>query len=101
MYMPVGRPALSSACAQNMASNGVSMAGLSTTAQPASKAPADFMMVMANGPFQGAICATTPIGSCRTIERHMPSRRSLVTAEAARSTWRRTTPMQLRAAKRR
>ena len=46
--------------------SGVSSDGLTTTALPAATAAAVCTNGIANGKFQGAITATTPIGSCRS-----------------------------------
>ena len=45
--------------------SGVSSAGLSTQLHPAARAGASFQAAITSGPFQGTICAATPIGSCR------------------------------------
>ena len=45
------------------ADSGVSAAGFITTVQPAAKAGATFLAIMACGKFQGVIIPTTPTGS--------------------------------------
>ena len=46
--------------AKAKADSGVASAGLITTVQPAAKAGATFLVIMAFGKFQGVIAATTP-----------------------------------------
>ena len=60
--MPLGIPACSASSAIARADNGVSEAGLITTGQPAARAGAHFLVIIAIGKFQGVIDATTPIG---------------------------------------
>ena len=66
---PVGMPARSASSASASAENGVCVAGLITTVQPAASAGAHLRVIMAFGKFHGVIAATTPIGSLITTMR--------------------------------
>ena len=63
---PAGRPARSARSQSAHAARGASIAGLTTTAQPAASAGASFQITRATGKFQGVIAATTPSGAGRT-----------------------------------
>ena len=63
---PGGSPTSSNSFTRNSASNEVSGAGFTMTAQPASSAGTSLAMVRNCGMFHGTIAATTPTGSLRT-----------------------------------
>ena len=66
---PAGNPARPASSISASADNGVALAGLHTTAQPAAIAGAILRVSMALGKFQGVIQATTPTGCLITIMR--------------------------------
>src|SRR3546814_4222352 len=72
---PCGKPACSANCASASAENGVSCAGLTTTAHPAANAAAALRVIMAEGKFHGVIKAATPTGSF-TVPSCVSGRRS-------------------------
>ena len=59
---PFGMPARSASSASARAVNGVWLAGLHTTVQPAASAGATLRVIIAAGKFQGVMAATTPTG---------------------------------------
>jgi hypothetical protein len=63
LKIPSGIPASRAKTAKASAENGVNSEGFKITAQPAAKAAAAFLVIMALGKFQGVIAATIPIGS--------------------------------------
>ena len=69
---PGGTPASVSSSATRNAVNGVSGAGLMTTAFPAPSAGATLRVIIAAGKFQGVIMATTPTGGWWTRNRFAP-----------------------------
>ena len=60
---PLGIPAFDAKTHNANADNGVNSAGFITTVQPAAKAGPNFLVIIADGKFQGVINAHTPIGS--------------------------------------
>ena len=64
---PGGMPALCPSSASASADRGVSSDGFSTTAHPAARAAATFLITRAAGKFQGVIRAHGPTGSLCTI----------------------------------
>jgi hypothetical protein len=60
---PGGSPASAPISASSSAVSGVSLAGLSTTVQPAASAGATFHEARLSGKFHGTIAPTTPTGS--------------------------------------
>ena len=66
---PGGNPARSANTIKASADNGVALAGLTTTEQPAAMAGAIFLVSMALGKFQGVMQATTPTGCLITMTR--------------------------------
>src|SRR5438270_12113947 len=60
---PFGTHALSASAASASALNGVSLAGLMTTVQPAASAGDTFRVIIVDGEFHGVIAPQTPIGS--------------------------------------
>ncbi len=63
LMRPFGTPASSQILASSSAINGVTSAGLTTTALPAASAGAIFCASLAIGEFHGVIAATTPMAS--------------------------------------
>ena len=61
---PFGMPARSASAASASAVSGVSLAGFSTTVQPAASAGETFRVIIEHGKFHGVIAPQTPIG-CR------------------------------------
>ena len=59
---PAGRPASSSSAPMASAVSGVSLAGLSTTEQPAASAGPIFRVAIAAGKFHGVTSTHTPTG---------------------------------------
>ena len=59
---PLGTPARCANSTNAVAENGVEPAGFITTGQPAAKAGAIFLVIIAAGKFQGVIIPHTPIG---------------------------------------
>src|ERR1700733_6586169 len=59
---PFGTPAFSASTASANALSGVSLAGLSTTVQPAASAGETFRVIIEFGKFHGVIAPQTPIG---------------------------------------
>ena len=59
---PSGTPASAISCAISSAVSGVSLAGLTTTAQPAASAGAILRVAIAAGKFHGVISSATPTG---------------------------------------
>ena len=70
---PAGTPASSASTAKAKAENGVSEAGRTTMVQPAASAAPVFLVIIAEGKFQGVIAAATPTGS-RTTMSALPGR---------------------------
>ena len=70
---PDGRPASSNRRAVYMVVNGVILAGLTTTVQPAANAGAIFLVAMANGKFHGVIRKHGPTGCLDTSMAPLPS----------------------------
>ncbi len=66
---PLGTPARSASSANASAENGVCVAGLITTVQPAASAGPALRVIIASGKFHGVMQATTPIGSLTTTIR--------------------------------
>src|SRR5207253_8073353 len=69
---PGGTPASSNTEAMASAVSGVSLAGLSTTVQPAASAGPILRVAIAAGKFQGVIRTLTPTGWCCTMLRLAP-----------------------------
>src|SRR5262249_23499045 len=69
---PFGTPASHRMPATASAVSGVSLAGLSTTVQPAARAGPILRVAMAAGKFQGVIRTLTPTGWCCTMIRFAP-----------------------------
>src|SRR5437660_375131 len=59
---PFGTPAFSASAASASALNGVSLAGLITTVQPAASAGDTLRVIIEDGKFHGVIAPQTPIG---------------------------------------
>ena len=66
---PGGMPARSPSSQSASAENGVAVAGLATTVQPAASAGPALRVIMAFGKFHGVIMPTTPTGSLVTTIR--------------------------------
>ena len=60
---PPSSPACSASAASASAQNGVSLAGRTSTLQPAARAAAALRVIMASGKFQGVMMPATPTGS--------------------------------------
>lgn len=58
-----GKPAATASLVNARQVNGVSRGGLMTTVQPAAKAGAIFLVIIAAGKFQGVMIPQTPTGS--------------------------------------
>jgi hypothetical protein len=69
---PSGTPASSRICAIASAVSGVSLAGLSTTVQPAPSAGPILRVAIAAGKFHGVTSTQTPTGWCTTMIRLAP-----------------------------
>jgi hypothetical protein len=69
---PGGRPASSSSSASSSAENGVCVAGLSTTGQPAASAGASLCATRFSGKLKGEIAPTIPIGT-RIVKPSLPT----------------------------
>ncbi len=63
---PAGKPARCPSSATASALSGVSLAGLTTTVQPAASAGPTLRVIIAIGKFHGVIAAHTPIGCLMT-----------------------------------
>ena len=63
---PSGTPASARIAATASADSGVSLAGLSTTVQPAARAGPSLRVAIAAGKFQGVTSRETPIGCLET-----------------------------------
>src|SRR5436309_11047206 len=59
---PLGTPAFSASATSASAVSGVSLAGLSTTVQPAASAGETFRVIIEQGKFHGVMAPQTPIG---------------------------------------
>src|SRR5207253_11385529 len=59
---PFGTPAFSASATSASAVSGVSLAGFSTTVQPAASAGDTFRVIIEEGKFHGVIAPQTPIG---------------------------------------
>src|ERR671938_213668 len=60
---PLGTPAFSASATSASAVSGVSLAGFSTTVQPAASAGETFRVIIEHGKFHGVMAPQTPIGS--------------------------------------
>ena len=72
---PSGTPASRSSAASASAVSGVSLAGLSTTVQPAARAGPILRVAIAAGKFHGVTSSDTPIGWCSDEDPVGPGRR--------------------------
>src|SRR4029078_7311995 len=66
---PSGSPASANISAIANTDSGVSLAGLSTTVQPAIRAGPSLLAARKNGTFHAVTAPTTPLGSCATRAR--------------------------------
>src|SRR6202034_2401607 len=69
---PFGRPAFSASATSANELSGVSLAGLSTTVQPAASAGDTLRVIIEFGKFQGVIAPQTPIGCLIANRRASP-----------------------------
>src|ERR671935_204823 len=71
---PAGMPAFSASAASASADSGVSLAGLSTTVQPAASAGETLRVIIEFGKFHGVMAPQTPIGCLITTSlRSLPT----------------------------